>query len=249
MYIISKMFVGLVPTDEQSIQMARPWVFSLDRLRTADFLGRQDYIDWWIKSWLKNKRPECVLKDLPLCVSESLHCDKKLYNMYLKKLSKNINDVQYVKSHYIIPDSATWNYIDFDVVDDEVFRYLNKTTSIPARLCPFIIGSRRLDILKSFVNEHGATKPLRDAVCCQWFDAVRWLLMEGAEIEDDCVGLAVRHARIFRELTMYNPPAKMSDWEDFLLQKILRRVPDIPLVEEWFWINGFREFSNSNHVS
>jgi len=24
------------------------------------------------------------------------------------------------------------------------------------------------------------------------------------------------------------------------LQRMLKRVPDVPLVEEWFWINGFK---------
>ena len=69
---------------------------------------------------------------------------------------------------------------------------------------------------------------------------VSWLLGEGAEITGDCVGMAVRHAGIFDAVTLYNPEAKQEDWEEFVLQCTLRRVPDVAQVEQWFYIHGFK---------
>ena len=226
----------IVPTESQRQQMCKPWSFSTAVLITADFLGRQDYIDWWIKRWLKKD----VLGELPLCVSESIHCDKKLREYYLQKLFLNINNLSYLQTHYIVSDPDIWNVVDFNTVPVSIFRFLNVSTPIPERLCSFVVAAQNLDMLKVFVESHGPSLPLCDAICQQWFDGVRWLLSEGAEIDGNCVGLSVRHSSIFREVTMYNPPAKKCDWEEFLLQKLLGRVPDVHLVEEWFWINGFK---------
>ncbi len=230
----------IVPTEEQSAHLEKPWAHSLAALKTADFLARQDYIDWWIGEWLRQTdlRPE----ELPLCVSESIHCNRKLRRRLVHGIKNAIvrGDVPYIKAHNLIPDAVVWNYVDFDTVSEDMFATLAATTAVPKRLSPFVVASRRLSILEHFVDKHGPTLPLRDCICHQWSRAVQWLLEEGAEIEDDCVGLALRHAEIFRLVTLYNPSAKESDWKEFLLQCTLKRVPDVPLVEEWFWIHGFK---------
>jgi hypothetical protein len=230
----------IVPTEEQSAHLEKPWAHSLVALKTADFLARQDYIDWWIGEWLF--QTHFAPEELPLCVSESIHCDRKLRRRLAHGIKNAIvlGDVQYIKGHNLIPDAVVWNYVDFDTVSEDMFATLAAMTVVPKRLSPFVVASRRLSILEHFVDKHGPTLPLRDCICHQWSRAVQWLLEEGAEIEDDCVGLALRHAEIFRQVTLYNPPAKESDWKEFLLQCTLKRVPDVPLVEEWFWIHGFK---------
>lgn len=231
----------LTTTPEQDAHMSQPWKSSLAALKTADYLGRQDYIDWWIKDWLKTRKSQKI-HELPLCVTESLHCDSKLMRRYTKAITNAIfvADFIYLKSHYVIPDPIVWNYVDFNTVSDEMFYFLAPTTNIPKRLSPFIVASQRLNFLEVFVNQHNPTLPLRDAICHKWVGAVSWLLSEGADITGDCVGMAVKHSRIFDLVTKYNPDAKESDWQEFLLQRTLKRVPDIPLVEQWFYINGFK---------
>ena len=232
----------LIPTDEQSRQMCQPWKASLGSLRTADFLGRQDYIDWWILQWLTNTTVTVTSAELPLCVEESLHCDRKLMKQYISSIRAAIlrRDTPFVREHYVLPHKEFWNVVEFSTVTVEMFRALVEKTTLPKKLCPFIVASRRQDILEGFVNQHGPTLPLRDAICHQWKDGVSWLLVEGAEITGDCVGMAVRHAGIFDLVTMCNPEAKQGDWEEFLLQCTLRRVPDVARVEQWFYIHGFR---------
>jgi len=232
----------LIPTDEQSRQMCQPWKASLASLRTADFLGRQDYIDWWILQWLTNTTVTVTSAELPLCVEESLHCDRKLMKQYISSIRAAIlrRDTPFVREHYVLPHKEFWNVVEFSTVTVEMFRALVEKTTLPKKLCPFIVASRRQEILEGFVNQHGPTLPLRDAICHQWKDGVSWLLVEGAEITGDCVGMAVRHAGIFDLVTMCNPEAKQGDWEEFLLQCTLRRVPDVARVEQWFYIHGFR---------
>ena len=230
----------ITPTEEQNQLLSKPWKASLAGLEAADFLARQDYIDWWIKDWLKETK--LTPDELPLCVSESFHCDDKLCRILYQCIRDAIvrGDVSYVKKHNLIPNAVVWNYVDFETVTDDMFRILAVKSSIPQRLCPFVVAPQRLAILKVFVDKYGATTPLRDAICHQWVEAVKWLLEEGAEIEGDCMGLSVRHPEIFKLMMLYNPPAKEEDWKEFLLQYTLKRVPDVPLVEEWFWCNGFK---------
>ena len=67
---------SLIATPHQLQLLAKPWTSSLNTLKAADFLGRQDYIDWWIKHWLVNN--DDLPLPLPLCVEESIHCNSKL---------------------------------------------------------------------------------------------------------------------------------------------------------------------------
>jgi len=230
----------IVPTAEQCRLLRQPWKASLPGLKAADFLARQDYIDWWIKGWLQET--ELTQEELPLCVTESFHCNYKLHRMLERAIRDAIvrDDFQFVSKHNLIPDDMVWNYVNFKTVSQAMFCLLSDTAHIPRRLCAFVVASKRMDILKAFIDKHGPSLPLRDAICHQWTVAVEWLLTEGAEIEGDCVGLSVRHPEIFKLVTLYNPPAKESDWAEFLLQCTLKRVPDVPLVEEWFWCQGFK---------
>lgn len=229
----------LEPTTQQHQQMQKPWHASLAALKTADFLGRQDYIDWWIRKWLGRASSE---SSLPLCVTESLHCDAALRKHYNRAIRDAIvrGDTAYVCEHYILHDPVFWNYVHFPTVPDEMFACMAKNTQIPRRLCPFIVAAQRLTQLKIFVQQHGPTVPLRDTICHQWVTGVSWLLRDGAQITEDCVGQAVRHAHIFKLVTDCNPEAKKRDWEEFLLQYTLKRVPDVAQVEQWFYIHGFK---------
>ena len=104
----------IVPTEKQSAHLKKPWTFSVAALKSADFLARQDYIDWWIKEWL---RQTLVAPDeLPLCVAESIHCDRKLRRRLARSIKNAIvrGDVQYFKTHNLIPDAIVWNFVDFD---------------------------------------------------------------------------------------------------------------------------------------
>lgn len=107
-------------------------------------------------------------------------------------------------------------------------------------LCPYIVFNKvKCDDCR--VNHYGPTKCLRECVFQQWSEGVRLCLSEGAEVGGDCIGLAVRHAGIFRQLTELVPKTNIAHWREFQLQRGLRRVPDVLLVEEFFWINGFKD--------
>ena len=229
-------------TPEQVQLLATPWSFSLDALMAADFVGDQLYIDWWISKWLSTN--DVLLSRLPLCVEESIHCDKKLRRMYQENIRVAVvhGRVQYLRKHFIV-DVDVWSVVEFSTVKSKVFDILWCRSPALLSLLPFVVNARRLAFLTAFVNRYGPTKCLRECVVQQWTEGVRICLAEGAEIDEDCIGLAVRHAGIFRQLTELNPPTTAAHWKEFRLQRMLRRVPDVPLVEEWFWINGFKECS------
>jgi len=227
-------------TPEQKELLARPWTFSLDALMAADFVADQSYIDWWISQWLNTNSVKVI--QLPLCVEESIHCDKKLMKLYRKNIKVAVakGRLEYLRNHFIIA-GAFWNVVDFPSVNPKVFDMLWLRSPAPIELLPFVVVSRRMSFLQSFVNYYGPTKCLRGCVIQQWSEGVRLCLSEGAEVEGDCIGLAVRHAGIFRQLTELVPKTNIAHWREFQLQRMLRRVPDVLLVEEFFWINGFKD--------
>ena len=75
---------AITRTLEQKKLLLRPWTFSLAALMEADFVGNQLYIDWWISQWLNTNDMNDV--QVPLCVEESIHCDKKLMKLYRKNI-------------------------------------------------------------------------------------------------------------------------------------------------------------------
>ena len=88
---------------------------------------------------------------------------------------------------------------------------------------------------------YGPTKCLKDVVQSFWSEGTRYCLAEGADVDaEDVVKYCVRSADIFRQVTMCNPPATLEAYEEFKFQRMLNRIEDVPLVEEWFWIHGFK---------
>lgn len=213
---------------------------TLDSLKAADFLGRQAYIDNWIKDWLRHNRYKDI--EVPLCVSESIICDASLKRKYEKAVREAVilNHAEWLQKHFIVPVDI-WSVVDFLTVSEAVFDVLWRASPAKKHLCEFIVQSRRMSFFKCFVDEYGPTVCLRDVIQTRWLPAVEYCLSEGADIEtEDVVQYCVRFPKIFRAVTLYNPPATREAYDEFRLQCILKRVEDVPLVEEWFWIHGFQ---------
>jgi len=228
----------IIPTREQLQALAGPK--NIDSVKAADFLGKQDYIDEWICSWFT--RNEWLSDELPLCVSESIICDRKLKREYEKVVRAAVvrSDTEWLRFHYIVPANV-WSVVNFMSVSDELFDVLWCVSPVPLNLCAFVVQSRRMYIWKRFVESHGASAPLRDAVQQFWSEGTAYCLSEGADVDsEDYVRLCVRHERVFRQISVCNPPATQEAWEEFLLQRLLNRVENVNLVEEWFWIHGYR---------
>lgn len=231
------MFV-IQPTEEQTRLINGP--LNIKSLCAADFLGRQTYIDIWIKDWFNHNLYE--KNQLPLCVSESIICDKKLKRKYKKKFKDAVlnNDYRWVSTHNIVPVNV-WSVVDFLKVSNEMFDTIWSIQPAPFDLGIFIIQSRRMHFWKPFVQLYGPTKCLKDVVQSLWSEGTRYCLAEGADVDsEDVVKYCVRSADIFRQVTMCNPPATLEAYEEFKLQRLLKRIEDVILVEEWFWIHGFK---------
>lgn len=228
----------LTPTQRQEQALNGPE--TLESLRAADFLGKQDYIDTWIEHWLvKNDE---LSGELPLCVSESIICDSKLKRKYRNAVSAAVvrGDIAWVRRHHIVPVKV-WNFVDFGSMSDDMFDALWEMKPVSFKLCAFLVQARRLRFWKRFVDQYGPTPCLRDAVQGLWPEGTAYCLAEGADVSSqDFVRLCIRNSNVFRQITDCNPPATKEAYEEFLLQSHLRRVPDIALVEQWFWIHGFK---------
>jgi len=212
---------------------------TIDSLKAADFLGQQSYIDDWIKDWFQHNR--YTKAQLPLCVSESIICDASLQCIYKKATRQAVisNGVEWLQKHCIVPVDV-WSVVDFLTVSEAVFDVLWRVSPAKKSLCEFIVQSRRMSFLKSVVHEYGPSLCLRNAMQTRWLPAVEYCLLEGADI-GNVVQYCVRFPEIFRAVTLYNPPTTREAYDEFRLQRLLNRVEDVPLVEEWFWIHGFRE--------
>ena len=213
---------------------------TLASLKAADFLGRQSYIDDWIMDWLLHNR--YTEDQLPLCVSESIVCDSSLKRVYKRAVCQAVltNRAVWLQKHYIVPVDV-WSVVDFLSVSDPVFDVLWRGKPAKKSLCAFIVQSRRLHFLRTFVRKYGPSVCLRNVIETRWLPAVQYCLLEGADIEsDDVVQYCVRFPEMFRAVTLYNPPATQEAYDEFQLQRMLNRVEDVPLVEEWFWVQGFR---------
>lgn len=229
---------SITPTETQLELLAGPK--TLASLRAADFLAKQDYIDDWIKAWLDTST--WYVEELPLCVSESIFCDKKLKSMYKKAFRNAVvrNDIEWVRHHAVVPVDM-WSVAEFEYISDELFDELWKMCPVPFKWCAFLVQARRMHFWRYFVEHYGPTETLRDAVQGFWSKGTAFCLYEGADVtSQDFVKLCVRNEDIFRQVTACHPPATQEAWEEFLLQRMLRRIENIPLVEEWFWIHGFR---------
>tara|TARA_B110000977_G_scaffold201371_1_gene295629 strand:+ start:3793 stop:4554 length:762 start_codon:yes stop_codon:yes gene_type:complete len=238
--------VSIEPTEEQLEILEGPP--TIKALKTADFLAKQMYIDDWIMGWLKSDEWES--SELPLCVSESIICDPKLQKKYCKSIKHAIvhNNVQWLERHYILPIDNCWNVVNFQLIKDAMFDFLWTQTPIPVTLCPFVAQSKNIHFWKTFVDEYGPDCCIEHAARQQWYEGLEYCVDEGAELQD-VVQHCVRSARMFRLVTLCNPAATTQAWEEFCLQRMLARVEDVPLVEEWFFVHGFkREYKNVSHL-
>lgn len=229
---------AIVPTEEQLQLLAGPKTIA--SVKAADFLARQEYIDDWIHDWLGHCHWK--VEELPLCISESIICDRKLKCVYKKAFRAAVvrNDTLWVKNHAIV-SADVWSVVEFETICDEMFDLLWNLCPVPFKWCAFVAQARRMHFWRPFVDLHGPTKTLRDAVQQFWSDGTAYCLAEGADVtSQDFVKLCVRNENVFRQVTFCNPPATQEAWEEFLLQCLLNRVENVPLVEEWFWIHGYR---------
>lgn len=231
------MLCCLVPTADQLAALAGPK--TLDSLKVADFLGRQKYIDQWIKHWLRARNDEP--STLPLCVSESIHCFPKVRANYEKRVVARVASLDHVwlERHFIVPFDV-WGYVDFQCISQKMFDTLWDRFPAPLWCMDFLVHVRRFHFFQRFVDEHGATVALPAAVRCLWYDAVALCLDSGADVNyEDVVADCLRSPSIFALVVEWGAEATLPAYEEFKVQRMLNRVPDVPLVEQWFYINGF----------
>lgn len=227
----------IVPTKTQLELLNGP--LTLASLNAADFLGRQPYIDRWIRVWLTSD--EWQPDELPLCVSESIICDRRLrrtYNLHVRQAILR-NDVGWLQQHCIVPPTKVWSVVTFETVSPIMFDYLWDIAPTPFELSSFVSHARDLNQWQLFVDHHGPDKCIVDAAQQQWYEGVEYCVNEGAALEH-IVQYCFRSARLFRLVTLTNPGANEEAWQAFCLQRMLRRVEDEPLVEQWFWTHGYK---------
>lgn len=234
--------LSIHPTAEQLTLLAGPP--SLASLKAADFLGRQSYIDEWIAVWLESS--EWNPAQLPLCVSESIVTVPKIRTKYRRAVKAAIvrNDLPWLQIHCILPVESSWKVVNFCTVTTTMFEFLSGIIQAPLNLCPFVAASRNLAIWKLFVDEYGPDSCIEQVAQQQWYDGLKYCVEEGAELHD-VVKHCVRSAALFRLVTLYNPRATPEAWREFRLQRMLSRVEDEALVEEWFFVHGYKtEYKN-----
>lgn len=215
---------------------------TISSLMAADFLGNQGYIDDWIFDWTQHN--DISIDKLPLCVSESIICFKKIkrhYNRYVRAAIV-ANDYQWIVSHYILKYKKVWNFVSFKTIDNRIFDCIWAVHPAPFELVSFVCMACRIHIWSKFVHFYGPTQCLRTALRQGWSEGVRHCLDMGADVcSEDFIIDSIRIApEIFRALAECNPPATSAAFEEFKLQRKLKRIRDVPLVEEFFWIRGFK---------
>lgn len=230
----------LEATPEQIERLNGPKTIS--SLLAADFLGNQAYIDDWIFDW--SQRNDIDINKLPLCVSESIICFKKIkrhYNRYVRAAIV-ANDYDWMKTHYILAYKKAWNYVCFDTIHEQLFDCMWDVKPPVFELISFVCSARRIHLWDKFVFFYGPTQCLRTALCQGWEEGIGCCLNMGADIcSEDFIKDSIRLSpKIFRALSECNPPATKEAFEEFKLQKMLKRIPDVALVEEFFWIRGFK---------
>jgi len=232
---------SIIATTEQIKQLNGPK--TIQSLKTADFLGNQDYINRWIMDW--TQRNDIDKDVLPLCVELSILTIakiKKHYHRYVRAAVVS-HDIDWIFSHYIVPYDRVWNYVSFQYIPRGIFAQLWHLNPVPFELESFICSSKRIELWSSFVDMYGPTECLTVALAQRWSDGVIQCLNEGADLsaKDFIRDAILMDSKIFRAISSCNPPATAEAYEDFKLWKRMHRIQDVALVEEFFWINGFRE--------
>jgi hypothetical protein len=230
----------IIATPEQLAHLAGPK--SLESLQAADFLGRQDYIDEWLRNWLNHN--QYTSGELPLCITESLICFKKNARLFKQHYRDAIleNDLEWLIRHNVTNKKPKWSIVDFYTVTDEMFQYLWSLKPVPLLTLPFIVQPRRLSLFKPFADHYGLEKCLGVACRNRWLEGVRYCVDNGADLsQDDFVSLCLLQEDVFRVVTEAGGHATKVGYEEFVFQRMLRRIPNPIVVEEFFWINGFKD--------
>lgn len=232
---------SIVPTSEQLKLLKGPK--TIQSLKAADFLGKQDYINEWIMYW--TQRNDIDKGDLPLCVEESIITISKIRKHYHRYVRAAIvsHDNDWIVSHYIVPYPRVWNYVSFPYVPYIIFVQLWNLNPVPFELKSFVCSSKRIDLWTDFVNKYGPTECLAVGLRQRWRVGIMHCLNEGADVsaQDFIRDAILMDSHIFRAISSCNPPATAEAYEDFKLWRQMHRIPDVSLVEEFFWINGFKE--------
>ena len=241
----------ITPTPEQAELLSQQRnIHNLEALRTADFLGRQDYINNWIKAWFKST--DIDPESLPLCISETIYTNNRIQKKYMRILGACIsrNNMKWVQTHYIVhpPTFKPWNYVIFENITWEMWQYLWKKTPVPFDDGKFMTFLKDLNMWKMFVDFYGPTDTIEYAIRNEWLPGVQYCIDQGADIENkDVVRYCVRKADIFKYVTQVPTLATKEAYSEFILQIRLGRIQDIPLVEQWFFCHGFPLISNFKH--
>lgn len=236
-------FCEIVPSPEQLELLKGPK--TINSLKTADFLGEQGYINDWIMDWTQKNE----YFDLPLCVEESIITDKKMrkhYNCYVKAAIVS-RDLDWMKSHYIVAYNRAWNYVQFEFVSVQMFQLLWSLGPVPLELVSFVAAARRMELWIPFLSHYDPTNCLETVLKQQWAEGVRSCIQEGADLttKDFLRDGLLMSPSIVRLIIEARPLVTAEAFSDFLLWKRIHRIQDVPLIEEFFWINGFRETGTS----
>lgn len=214
---------------------------TIPALKAADFLGNQEYIDSWIKNWLVSI--DYDLLQLPLCVENTLLCDRNMMKMYHLSCQNAVmrNDLEWLQKHLVIPfSSRIWNFVDFSTVSNDLFDFIWDRIPVQASLADFVAGSKNMHIWVKFTKKYYIDYCAEIAIKQGWVEGVTHCIENGCQIEPlikDCL----KSGRLFKIIALYNAKPNKEDYQEFVLQKMLGRIEDIPVVEEYFFCHGFRE--------
>jgi len=210
-------------------------------LKAADFLGNQEYIDSWIKNWLVSM--DFDILQLPLCVENTLLCDRNMMNIYHVSCQESVmrNDLNWLQQHLVIPfSSRIWNFVDFSTVSNNLFDFIWNRLPVQASLADFVAGSKNMYVWKKFTHKYNVDYCAEIAIKQGWVEGVKHCIENGCQIEP-LIKDSLKSGRMFKIIALYNPKPTKEDYQEFILQKMLKRIEDIPLVEEFFYCNGFCE--------
>lgn len=238
---MDKITCCIIPTAEQLSHLSGPK--TIESLLAADFLGNQLYINEWIFEW--SQRNDIDHETLPLCVEQTILTDRKVarhYHRYIKSAIVS-HDIEWLRSHYIVAYDRVWNYVDFKYIPFEMFCILWNEKYVPFNFLTFVCASKRLNIWAMFVDAYGPTECLSTAIKQRYNEGCIHCLNEGADLtkKDFVKDAMLLDGRIFKAIVDMNPPATKEAFENFKLWKSINRLQDVALVEEFFWINGFRD--------
>lgn len=235
----------LEPTSEQAASLAKPiGIGNLDGLLAADFLGKQKYIHRWIVEWLNSEQGVDPNK-IPLCVEETIRLFEEITAFYRVSIKRAIvqHNIEYLRKHYLWMEGVWhWTCVDFQNITHDVFDLLWEKAKVPAELIEFVCAGQDPYTWATVVQEYGPTVCLDIAIGQLTPPFVRICLDYGANVHaKDFVSKAMKNEDIFRMVTDCNPPATDSAWQKFKFRRSFGAIPNIPLVEQWFYTQGYKD--------